>query len=148
METGKTILITGCTDAMRWYADKVGQSFSLLGADEHEFRTRQPEGYTNFVRREDAQIIDDEPELPEYRITSERDRDNNVATRLLTGSAVSTVEGISIHAGEYRDGRGGIAFVFSATRPGFQPQEFKGFTWQDAYMKGLAFRNERLGLSS
>jgi len=82
-------------------------------------------------------------DLPDYRYTLERDRDNNPVTRLMTGSAVSRVQGISVTASEYRDGSGAIAYVTSVT-PGFQSARFEAPTWQEAFRLGAAHRRKFL----
>lgn len=89
-----------------------------------------------------AQVPDSD--LPEYCYTLERDRDNNPVTRMMTGSAVSRVQGISVTASEYRDGRGAISYVTSVTRPGFQSARFEAPTWQEAFRLGAAHRRKFL----
>ena len=91
-----------------------------------------------------ARFLDSDEQLPEYRLTSERDRDNNPVTRLMTGTAVNRIEGISVAASEYRDGSGAICYVTSASRPGFPSQRFSGDTWQEAFRKGTAYRRQFL----
>lgn len=50
--------IKQCSDPLMWYADKVGQSFPYLGTyPEGDHKTREPAGYVNIVRPEDADII-------------------------------------------------------------------------------------------
>jgi hypothetical protein len=43
---------------MRWYADMVGQTVPLLVVEATEYKSREPEGYVNFVQLGDANIID------------------------------------------------------------------------------------------
>lgn len=58
----RELLITGCTDPMMWYADKVGQRVPLLGIwPESGYRSREPAGYSNVVRFADAEIVEVEP---------------------------------------------------------------------------------------
>ena len=60
----KTILITGCKDPHRWYANHIGESFPHLpDPDEErcrEWKTREPAGYTNFIQFTDGEIKDTE----------------------------------------------------------------------------------------
>lgn len=56
----KKLLIENCSDPQLWYADFVGQKVELLREDSEGYWSREPSGYTNIVRREDAQVIDDE----------------------------------------------------------------------------------------
>lgn len=50
------LVITRCTDNLMWYRDKIGQLVPLLKdlPEEHCWLSRQPEGYTNIVRHQDA----------------------------------------------------------------------------------------------
>lgn len=56
----KMLHITGCTDTHRWYATMVGKLVPYLGTmhNPSEYRSREPDGYINFVQIEDAQIVD------------------------------------------------------------------------------------------
>lgn len=54
------LLITGCGDSMRWYADLVGQCVPLLADVGTEFKSREPAGYVNYVQYGDAVVIDDD----------------------------------------------------------------------------------------
>lgn len=56
----KKLLIKKCSHPQLWYADLVGQKVELLREDSEGYWSREPRGYTNIVRREDAQVIDDE----------------------------------------------------------------------------------------
>lgn len=56
----KKLLITKCSDPQLWYAGLVGKTVELLREDSEGYWSREPSGYTNIVRREDAQVIDDE----------------------------------------------------------------------------------------
>lgn len=56
----KRLLIKQCPDPQRWYAEWVGRTVPYLGdPGDGEYRSREPEGYINFVRHEDAEIIED-----------------------------------------------------------------------------------------
>ena len=56
----KKLLIKKCSDPHLWYADLVGQEVELLREDCDGYWSREPAGYTNIVRRDDAQVIHDE----------------------------------------------------------------------------------------
>lgn len=49
--------IVKCNSALKWYANLVGQYVPLLGIGETEYKSREPEGYINFVSKEDAVIV-------------------------------------------------------------------------------------------
>lgn len=59
------LLITGCGDSMRWYADLVGQCVPLLADVGTEFKSREPSGFVNFVQYVDAVVLadDEDPAL-------------------------------------------------------------------------------------
>jgi hypothetical protein len=54
----RKLLIKQCPDKLRWYAPLVGQTVPYLGDLGDEYRSIEPNGYINFVRREDAEIVD------------------------------------------------------------------------------------------
>lgn len=56
----KELLITGCTDTARWYADQIGKRVPFLGdeGDHYEYRSRDTGGYINFVLKCDAEVVD------------------------------------------------------------------------------------------
>lgn len=100
--------------------------------------------FTNSVNDSMGRLLDNDDELPKYKYTRESDRDNNIVTRLTTGSAVNRIEGISVAASEYRDGSGAVCYVTSASRPAFVSRRFDGETWQEAFRKGAAHRRQFL----
>lgn len=55
----KKLLIKQCKDPMRWYVNLIGKEVPFLGDMRDEYRSREPSGYINFVRYEDAEIVDD-----------------------------------------------------------------------------------------
>jgi|TARA_R110001606_G_scaffold187921_2_gene335527 hypothetical protein len=57
----KALLITNCSDGMRWYADMVGQTVPLLATEHTEYKSREPAGYINFVQFADAEIVEISP---------------------------------------------------------------------------------------
>lgn len=56
----KALLITSCSDSLMWYADHIGKIVPLLNRQHTttEYFSREPAGYTNIVRRVDAQEVD------------------------------------------------------------------------------------------
>lgn len=42
---------------MRWYSDKIGKLAPFLGDTGTEYRSKEPEGYINFIQYEDAEIV-------------------------------------------------------------------------------------------
>lgn len=59
----KTILITRCTDPMKWYAGLIGQEVPYIRTvtsypkGTFEYQSREPAGYSNFVSMTDGEII-------------------------------------------------------------------------------------------
>lgn len=51
------IRITKSRDPNMWYAGKVGEIFPLLGQWPEGYKSREPAGYVNVVRYEDAEIV-------------------------------------------------------------------------------------------
>lgn len=56
----KKLLIKKCSDPQFWYAGLVGKQVELLREDSEGYWSREPAGHTNIVRREDAEVINDE----------------------------------------------------------------------------------------
>jgi predicted short-subunit dehydrogenase-like oxidoreductase (DUF2520 family) len=56
----KQLLINKCSDPQLWYAGLVGKQVPLLREIPEGYLSREPAGFTNIVKREDAQVIDDE----------------------------------------------------------------------------------------
>lgn len=54
----KVLLIKSCSDRLRWYRDKVGQTVPYLGTLDSEYKSREDAGYINFVQLEDAEILE------------------------------------------------------------------------------------------
>ncbi len=57
----RQILITACSDPGLWYAHLVGQRVPYLGEWPEGFKSREPAGYINLVRRTDGQLVAAEP---------------------------------------------------------------------------------------
>lgn len=57
----KELLIHQCPDPMMWYAGKVGQRVPYLGEwrdTPDVYKSREPAGYVNIVKKSDATIVD------------------------------------------------------------------------------------------
>lgn len=54
---GKALLIKGCSDPLRWYANMIGRIVPFLGDVGDEYKSREPAGFVNFVQYEDASIL-------------------------------------------------------------------------------------------
>lgn len=55
----KKILITGCKDGHRWYANKIGQTVDFICDTIYgEYKSREDFGYINFVQHEDGVIVE------------------------------------------------------------------------------------------
>jgi len=52
-----TIKITGCSDALFWYAKWIDHEFVVICQDLTEFLVRTPGGTTNIVKTIDCEII-------------------------------------------------------------------------------------------
>ena len=53
----KALKIINCDDSKKWYASLIGEIVPLLDEEEKEFKSREPEGYINFISKKDAEII-------------------------------------------------------------------------------------------
>ncbi len=56
----KAIKIIKCSDSMLWYRDLVGQKVPMIKEVDEGYLSREPAGYTNIVRREDAEVVTNE----------------------------------------------------------------------------------------
>jgi hypothetical protein len=56
----KVLLITGCSDCLMWYRDKVGQKVVFSREDKDYYWSKEPAGYTNIVHKKDAVIQESE----------------------------------------------------------------------------------------
>ena len=54
--TTKKLRIIGCSDGHMWYARLVGQLMPYEGSWPEGFKSREPAGYLNIVKFEDAVI--------------------------------------------------------------------------------------------
>lgn len=51
------LLIVACSDPMMWYANKVGHYVPYLGEWVDGYKSREPAGYINIVKKADAIIV-------------------------------------------------------------------------------------------
>lgn len=58
----KELLIKRCRDNMMWYASKIGQTVPLLREGNCFYWSRQDEGYSNIVHKDDAEVVENDQE--------------------------------------------------------------------------------------
>ena len=51
------LLIRQCPDPLMWYAGKIGKLVPLIRIDTDFYISREPNGYSNIVKKEDAEIV-------------------------------------------------------------------------------------------
>jgi len=51
--------IIKCSDTLYWYKDLVGQLVPLLREYEDCYMSREPDGFANIVRKEDAEVVNE-----------------------------------------------------------------------------------------
>jgi hypothetical protein len=54
----KSLRITACSDSSLWYRDLVGQSVPYCGRWPEGYASREPAGFSNVVRFEDAELVE------------------------------------------------------------------------------------------
>jgi hypothetical protein len=54
----KMLLIKSCHDSLMWYRDKVGEYVPYVRTFEDCHLSREPSGYTNVVKLQDAEIVE------------------------------------------------------------------------------------------
>ena len=54
---GLMLKIIRCDKGDKWYANLIGEMVPLLAVEETEYKSRQPDGYINFVSKGDAVIV-------------------------------------------------------------------------------------------
>lgn len=57
----KQLKIIQCPDPLRWYADLVGELVPFDGHSGGMFKSSEVKGYINFVKYEDAEIVENQP---------------------------------------------------------------------------------------
>lgn len=55
----KVLKINRCSDPLMWYNGLVGEVVPLLREYPDCYMSREPSGYANIVRKEDAEIIEE-----------------------------------------------------------------------------------------
>lgn len=55
---GRALRITSCRDPLMWYAGLVGQVVPLVREEADCYWSREPAGFVNIVRKEDAELIE------------------------------------------------------------------------------------------
>ena len=53
----KQLRITRCSDPQLWYAGLVGELVIHIGDNDQHYLSREPKGYVNIIRREDAEVV-------------------------------------------------------------------------------------------
>ncbi len=51
------MVVERCTDELLWYHDLVGHTFPIIREEEEFFWTVEPEGYLNFIYKEDCRVV-------------------------------------------------------------------------------------------
>lgn len=54
----KALKIIDCSDPMMWYRNKIGHIVPLVKVHDDCYMSREPAGYLNIVKFEDAKIIE------------------------------------------------------------------------------------------
>ena len=54
----KMLLIKACSDELMWYRDKVGQYVPYVRVYEDCYMSREPAGYLNIVKLQDAEVVE------------------------------------------------------------------------------------------
>lgn len=54
----KAIRILKCSDTRMWYRDHIGKVVPFLREEATEYLSREPAGYTNIVKKQDAEVVD------------------------------------------------------------------------------------------
>ena len=51
--------IVKCNDKQKWYSSLIGELVPLIDDADTEYESREPDGYINFVSKEDCILIED-----------------------------------------------------------------------------------------
>lgn len=54
----RALLITSCSDPHMWYAGQVGQVVALVREEADCYWSREPAGFVNIVRKQDADLVE------------------------------------------------------------------------------------------
>ena len=55
---GRALRITSCSDPHMWYAGLVGQVVALVREEADCYWSREPAGFVNIVRKQDADLVE------------------------------------------------------------------------------------------
>lgn len=51
--------IIKCSDNLYWYNNLIGQTVPLLREYEDCYMSREPDGFANIIKKEDAEVVDE-----------------------------------------------------------------------------------------
>jgi hypothetical protein len=88
----KKLLITGCNDRNMWYSGLVGKQVPFLKEESDVYRSLEPAGFVNFVRKADAQIVEDG--LQPVGLMNWAEGQKAIGTK----APASSLGGVSVHA--------------------------------------------------
>ena len=54
----QALKIVRCSDTLMWYRDKVGETVPLVRKYDDCYMSREPAGYLNIIRLDDAEIVE------------------------------------------------------------------------------------------
>lgn len=53
----KALRIIKCDDPYKWYASLVGEVVPLVDVETNEYKSKEPDGFINFISKEDAEVV-------------------------------------------------------------------------------------------
>ena len=59
----QALKIVRCSDTLMWYRDKVGETVQLVREYDDCYMSREPAGYLNIIRLDDAEIVEISPDF-------------------------------------------------------------------------------------
>ncbi len=72
------IKITGCSDPLMWYADKIDKEFYVLNDDQNEYLVRTGAGDLNIVLKKDCIVYDNPEEFACFMTKENFEKYNNL----------------------------------------------------------------------
>lgn len=66
----KALKIVRCSDSMMWYRDQVGSIVPLVRITPDCYMSREPAGYSNIVKLEDAVVVDLQEDIAQQIINT------------------------------------------------------------------------------
>jgi len=57
----RALLIVSCVDGRKWYSGLVGCVVPYGGDEGNEYRSREPEGYINYIAKNECVVVEGEP---------------------------------------------------------------------------------------